>query len=272
MIFQYLGTAAAEGWPALFCHCDNCRRAGEAGGRNIRTRSQALLDGRLLIDFPPDTYQHLLHLGLPLRDIHSCLVTHAHSDHLYVDDLYMRKAKTYAILKDDTPFTVYGSGPTVAKLRDVAGQGIIRTAAITPFVPFAVEGYTVIPLPAAHAPDLEPVIFLVTDGERTVLYGNDTGYFPEETWTFFEKKRPHLDLLSLDCTGGILPGWRRGHMSLDVCAEVKARLADCGVVTDKSVCVVHHFSHNGGATYDELVPRAAEHGFLVSYDGMVIEL
>ena len=55
MKLQYFGTAAAEGWPALFCGCDACRRAREAGGRNIRTRSQALIDDKLLIDFPADT-------------------------------------------------------------------------------------------------------------------------------------------------------------------------------------------------------------------------
>ena len=60
MKLQYLGTAAAEGWPALFCDCESCRRARIVGGRNIRTRSQAMLDDRLLIDMPPDTYHHLL--------------------------------------------------------------------------------------------------------------------------------------------------------------------------------------------------------------------
>jgi len=40
MKFQYLGTAAAEGWPALFCNCDNCEKARKAGGKNIRIRTQ----------------------------------------------------------------------------------------------------------------------------------------------------------------------------------------------------------------------------------------
>lgn len=51
MKFQYFGTAAAEGWPALFCTCDNCRRAAKAGGRNLRTRSQAAVDDKLLSIF-----------------------------------------------------------------------------------------------------------------------------------------------------------------------------------------------------------------------------
>ena len=50
MEFQYLGTAAAEGIPALFCGCENCERSRKIGGRAIRTRSQAIIDGTLLID------------------------------------------------------------------------------------------------------------------------------------------------------------------------------------------------------------------------------
>ncbi|NLK39305.1 MAG: hypothetical protein GX303_03515 [Clostridiales bacterium] len=272
MKFQFLGTAAAESWPALFCVCDHCKRAEAAGGRNIRTRSQALVDDKLLIDFPPDTYLHIMRSGLPLRDIHSCIITHSHSDHLYVDDLYMRKKKTFAQLKDDIPFTVYGSAPTVEMLRDIAEKGIIKTVQFSPFVPFEVEGYTIPPLLAAHDPATEPVIFLISDGKRTVLYGNDTGYFPEQTWDYFRESGVRLDLLSLDCTGGTLLQWRKNHMSLDVCAEVKQRLCEYGVVTDKTISVVHHFSHNGIATYDEMVPLAKEQGFLVSYDGMIVNL
>ena len=52
MKILYMGTAAAEGWPALFCSCPICTHARKMGGHNLRTRTQALLDGSLLIDFP----------------------------------------------------------------------------------------------------------------------------------------------------------------------------------------------------------------------------
>lgn len=32
MEIQYLGTAAAEGLPALFCDCETCRKARNIGG------------------------------------------------------------------------------------------------------------------------------------------------------------------------------------------------------------------------------------------------
>ena len=78
MRLRYLGTAAAEGCPALFCTCPLCTSARQGGGRDVRTRSQALVDDTLLIDFPADTYHHALstpELNLPaLRHL---LITHS---------------------------------------------------------------------------------------------------------------------------------------------------------------------------------------------------
>ena len=56
MKLQYLGTAAAEGWPALFCACEACKKAEMLGGKNIRRRSGAILNDRVLIDFNADIF------------------------------------------------------------------------------------------------------------------------------------------------------------------------------------------------------------------------
>ena len=58
MKMTWLGTAAAEGWPALFCRCASCTESKKHGGKSIRSRSQSLVNGDLLIDFPADTYLH----------------------------------------------------------------------------------------------------------------------------------------------------------------------------------------------------------------------
>ena len=50
MKLQYLGTAAAECWPAIFCECPACLEAARRGGKNIRHRSGAIVDDRVLID------------------------------------------------------------------------------------------------------------------------------------------------------------------------------------------------------------------------------
>ena len=48
MKLLYLGTAAAEGIPAAFCSCPVCTNARRQKGRELRSRSQVLLDGELL--------------------------------------------------------------------------------------------------------------------------------------------------------------------------------------------------------------------------------
>ena len=110
MKIQILGTAAAEGWPALFCNCEACRRAREKGGKNIRTRAGTLIDDQLLIDFSADTYGNALRFGLDLSRIHTLLVTHDHEDHLYAEDLGTRYT-WFAHLDARSPETllVYGN-------------------------------------------------------------------------------------------------------------------------------------------------------------------
>jgi phosphoribosyl 1,2-cyclic phosphate phosphodiesterase len=276
MKFKYFGTAAAEGWPTLFCKCPACARARAAGGRNIRTRSQALIDDRLLIDFPADTYMHVLYQGLDLASVSTCIITHDHSDHLYAADFEMRR-QGFAYFSPERLLTVYGTQPAEAKVQsiidryDMTAQGRVAFQRVTPFEPFSADGYTMTPLRADHDPRCDPVIYLISDGAKNILYANDTGYFLAETWEYLERHHPHLDFISLDCTTGLKP-CGNNHMGLEMVAKVKHRLAQIGCVDDQTTCCVNHFSHNGLATYDEMVPLAAQRGFLVSYDGMTLEL
>lgn len=276
MKLKYLGTAAAEGWPALFCDCDNCRRAEAAGGRNIRTRSQSVIDGRLLIDFPADTYLHMLYHGLELRKIRDCIVTHDHSDHLYPADFGMR-GKMFANLDGESTFTLYGTEPTGEKVAPIVqrlkdqGSARLEYRKVEPFCGFTAAGYAITPLKADHAKLCQPVFYGISDGERSLLYANDTGYFPDETWEYLESHKPYYNLVSLDCTLELKP-CRNNHMDLETNEEVRDRLLQIGCADQKTVFVINHFSHNGGAIYDELVPIAQKMGFMVSYDGMEIEI
>ena len=63
MKLQYLGTAAAEGIPGLFCQCPMCQYARKTMGKEYRARSGAVVNDRLMIDFPPDVYATCLRVG-----------------------------------------------------------------------------------------------------------------------------------------------------------------------------------------------------------------
>jgi phosphoribosyl 1,2-cyclic phosphate phosphodiesterase len=44
MELLFLGTAAAEGIPSMYCNCDTCRIARIKKGKNIRNRSAVLIN------------------------------------------------------------------------------------------------------------------------------------------------------------------------------------------------------------------------------------
>ena len=279
MKLTYLGTAAAEGIPAIFCRCDVCRRASERGGRNIRTRSQALLDGRILIDFPPDTYWHTVRYGLDLTRISTLLITHVHTDHLYPGDLEMRNAG-YAHLPENAPrLTVYGSSdvePLIsAYSRSDAEYPLsfsIRT--VSPYQPFSPEeGYEVTALRAGHATP-HPYNYLIRRADRALLYAHDTAFPSEEVFEYLKNNHVRLSLVSLDCTfaAAVRDVPSKKHMTFAENVQTRRRLLDDGTADEKTVFVLNHFSHNGGSVlYDDFAPFAAEHGFLTSYDGFEIE-
>ena len=117
MKLKFLGTAAYEGVPSLFCDCEVCKKSAAAGGRNLRSRSQALLNDDLLIDFPADTVWHSQKYGLDWSKITDCIVTHSHSDHLYAADTAML-ANGYAHGESVLHFHCGESG--LNKLKEVA--------------------------------------------------------------------------------------------------------------------------------------------------------
>lgn len=276
MKLQYLGTGAAEGMPAIFCDCETCRTARERGGRNIRTRSQAIVDGVLLIDFPADTYYHFLTYGVPLTKIHSCLITHSHMDHLYAKEALMRLSQ-FSHLDDRTPLTFFSDASGCQKLDEENAphvkQDLIRTKKIPLCTPFEVEGYTVTALRAQHDPKSDPVVYLIEKDGRTLFYSNDTGGYPEESWEYLASLKKPIDLVSFDCTFGNKDTDDHGHMTVSRCIAARKRLQQIGAVSDKTVYVLNHFSHNGEVMlYEELSELVAKDGFLVSYDGMTVEV
>lgn len=276
MKLTYYGTAAAEGFPGIFCECEFCKRARSLGGKNLRSRSQALVDDSLLIDFPPDTLYHVYAFGLPLHKIHNVIVTHRHADHLYDNDFVQRR-ETYAYFDgEEFPLNIYGSQPTVDQISSrlqkagAAKQKRWELFELAPFETRRIGAHFVTPLKAKHDFSAYPYLYDISDGEKRILYGNDTGVFLDETWEYLEKARPRYALVSLDCTAGLIEVDYDCHMNLRQAAEVKARLIDMGCADRDTVFVVHHFSHNGGAVYDDFAPVAAEKGFLTSYDGMEV--
>ena len=277
MKLQYLGTAAAEGIPAIFCQCEICKKARGLGGKEIRTRSQALLDDRILIDFPADTYWHELAQNLGFAPIKHLLVTHTHSDHFYPKDLAMRK-KGFSYREDMGPITVYGSrevGQEMAHLLEEEKhkeQPELLFQEVQSLCPFAIEDYTILPFRSCHDPAAGPLCYIISHAGKTMLYGHDSGYYFDEVWKYMKEHAIHLDFASLDCTAACSFIDYDAHGNLERDAAIRDRLIQEGIADLKTVFCLNHFSHNGKKVlYQDFLPIARQAGFMVSYDGMTVE-
>ena len=285
MKLHYLGTGAAEGWPALFCNCAQCEAARELGGKNIRTRSQAIIytddidsdnpDDILLIDLPPDTYMHCLHQGLRLDKVGHLLITHSHNDHFCPTELHYR-CGIFANPMPPFPLNVYGNEHVEEKLNNALGHHDsnnwptgVQYNLVETFKPFQAGNFTVTPLLALHDRKERCLIYVIEHGGKRILYGNDTGIFPEETWDYIAGKP--FDLVSLDCTSGINKEGSN-HMGIPDAIEVEQLMVEANCLKPTAKIVLHHFSHNGGPYHELMLEKAAHYGFDVSYDGGVWEI
>ena len=133
-------------------------RIGEAarlGGRNIRTRSQTLVNHDLLIDLPPDTYYHKLMSGLDFSAVKYLFVTHWHMDHFYPQELTVR-GSFYSHQMTSSDLDIYCAAGTKALFDQVSWEAnketldSLRFHILSPFSPVQAGDYTVTPLPANH--------------------------------------------------------------------------------------------------------------------------
>lgn len=255
----------------MFCTCDNCNRARKAGGRNIRTRSQALINDDLLIDIPADTYAHVIYQGLDLSKVTDLLITHTHCDHYVPTELENRRL-TFAYLPDESSvLTVHGMSPAKDGLSTFINRPDvfrISYSEIIPFKEYTISNYRVIAYPADHDKSSGCVIYSISDGKKNILYANDTGYFPEETWEYMIDNRMLFDYVSLDCTC-IVQDVYRGHMGLKATYDAKERMIKEGLAHSNTIFALNHFSHNGVLTYDELTQKVGV-DFIVTYDGLEV--
>lgn len=278
MKFKYLGTAAAEGFPAVFCNCCYCQEARRLKGKNIRTRSQAIIDDKILLDFPGDTYYHALQFDLDLSKVKHVLVTHSHTDHFSIDDMVFR-GLAYAHNMVENKVCVYGN-EAVKKIFERVSQKMLQTikeyyefVLIKEYEKFFLDGYVVTPLRARHMENENCMIYLIQKDHVSILYCNDTGYLYEDVFDYLSENHIKLDLISLDCTMVNNPVKDTGsHMGFDGCNRVVLRLKELGVVNDSTQVYVNHFSHNGNPIHENLEMVAKEYNMKVSFDGLEIEL
>lgn len=277
MKLKFLGTAAAEAIPALWCECEVCRKAKKRGGREIRRRCGYLLDDDTLIDFGPDAFWQSIEFGIDLPEIRRIVFTHAHEDHLNPVDLYWRFSPCYSQVSK--PLTVIGSRRIFGQIIAYAGMANVsdfdtlhlRRVQASPGERLRDGDLELLPLRANHDPHSEPLIYVFTRGGKSILVANDTGWLSDESWKLLDGVK--LDAAVIESTCGILYAQcREGHMGAETSLAFRKRLVESGSLAPDAPVAVNHFSHNGGANHDELVNYFAPHGIEVAWDGFTLEV
>jgi Metal-dependent hydrolases of the beta-lactamase superfamily III len=90
MKLTFLGTAAGECYPALWCECPNCSYAREHKGQNIRLNSCVLVDDDTLLDMGSTCFSAAQRENINLTQVQRLFVTHTHLDHFYPQHLVWR--------------------------------------------------------------------------------------------------------------------------------------------------------------------------------------
>ena len=278
MKFKFLGTGAAEGFPAMYCGCAACEAARREGGKSLRTRSQAMIDDDFLIDYPSDSFAHAMQYRLRMDTIKYIFATHSHLDHFAPEDATMR-GLAFAHNIREPLVTVYGNeaikkvydwayGMMIGKIKDGYSFQLLQA-----YKPVQAGGYTVIPLPARHDPNENCFIFVIRKGGKTLLYGNDTGMLYEEVFDYLKREKIYFDMVTLDCTMVENPVSDEGsHMGIDGDVRVIKRFAENGNIDGKTLLFANHFSHNGDPRQERLEKLLQPHGIAPAYDGLEVEL
>lgn len=285
MKFQYLGTGAAEGVPAVFCRCPVCREIRRRGESEFHSRSQLLIDDEVCVDFPPDAYYHSLRFGAELAAVRYLLVTHSHMDHFYAHDFILRGYKYAA----EIPFKlqIFGNEEvkkvfdecTRREMRpDVLAQ--IEMTTVAPFVPFAFGRngeYTAVALKARHCKTECAYVYYLEKAGKAYLHLTDTGRLSEETLDFLEeyvrKRGKAISLVTFDSTFLFYEaGENARHMGLPDNAAMKEEFLRRKIADVHTVYVMTHYSHNNFPFKETLERAERKYGFRAAYDGMTLEI
>jgi phosphoribosyl 1,2-cyclic phosphate phosphodiesterase len=299
MKIKILGTAAAEAYPALFCDCENCTKARELGGKNIRCRSSALVNDDLLLDYGPDTTAQTLRYNVNLRKASNIFLTHSHNDHISMYDFQYRFPNFRGSRPVDKT-TIWGNptsidtflshlidgfkevfagslSPSTEEIEEELPDFLnLFTKRIEPHQTLEVDGkYIVYTINAHHKEPELSMNYLIqeinSDGSKgtVFLYGTDTGPWGDSEWEYLESLNLKIDIVALDCTVGVnKPG---GHHSNESFLEAKSQFEKRNLLSPDAIFYAHHFSHQANFVYDDLVEYMKPHNVKVTYDGLEIE-
>ncbi|MFZ4506287.1 MAG: MBL fold metallo-hydrolase [Fimbriimonas sp.] len=268
MNLRLLGTGAADGIPGMFASNRVCEVARTLGGKDVRSRSSAIIDDHILLDFGPDTWHQFAREGLRARDLSAVMFTHGHDDHFAVNEL---QYCMFPFVDDEiAPFAIYANPQVSARIWEKYPDWPLEVHAVHCEQTFVLGDYLITPIEANHKEDEESLNYIVERDGRRLLYATDTGIYPEHTFKFLKTQR--IDTLVIECTEGFKKTAYPGHLDIAQCVQMVSWMRQFGVLRPGSRVITTHHSHEGEATHGELEVELAKHGIEPGFDGMQIEV
>lgn len=289
LVMQFLGTGAGEGVPTPFCRCAICVHARKVKGKEIRLRSCFRLSEQVLIDFGPDILASCARLGTDLYDVKHILVTHTHSDHFQITNLFLKSMITRT---NKEKLHLYLNGDSFQILKAADGLGydgkddffteyldkhvVLHQLAF--WESYQVGDYTVTPVKGSHHAHYEKnsanYLIECKDG-RKLLYASDTGYYTEETFDFL--KNHQLDILIIEATFGSIDRGDTPYSHLDVRSVnyLMNKLYEQGTLQHTTKAYLTHINQEQHYTHEQMEDiysrSSTPYQVQVAYDGLIIE-
>lgn len=251
MELLFLGTGAADFLPSL---TDTDRFTVD---KDIRRSTVTLLNREVLIDCGPHLMDELQIHHVDAKKIRHILITHPHSDHFNPDCL-----RTLAI---HHPIHVWHSQdwklPQIEHVTEHPMQIGQR---------YRVGRFSVTPLAANH--DAGALHFSICGDKKRVFYGCDGAWLLHDTYYYMRKKQ--YDCMILDATVGDYEGDYRmaEHNSIPMIRSMCKSLLRWEAMNADTKIVLDHLARTLHKSHADTCQRVAQDGYMVAFDGMVLEI
>lgn len=266
----FLGTSAAEALPGVFCNCAHCRRAIQAGGKNLRLRSSVLVNDELLIDLSPDFACFRVKYGLDVSRLKAVLITHTHQDHFSPQVL----SYNCSSFSENPVRLEFFMSPYAAQMmretryeKECFWQNVGVTE-VEPYKQYGFESYRITPIEASHNQP-QSLFYLIEHGGSSLLYATDTGAILPGAEEFLAGKR--LDIVCLDATSGKNHGKPHRHLGFEDIIGIKQKLTEKGCCGEGTLFLATHFTHFIGMLHEEIEEYFRPYGIIPAYDGLTVE-
>jgi phosphoribosyl 1,2-cyclic phosphate phosphodiesterase len=272
MKITFLGTSAGEEYPGAWCECENCAKAREWGGKNIRRNSCAVIDGDIMIEMGKTAHIQAERFNINLRKIKTLLLTHSHGDHLSTHTLWSRQAVHGFELPE---LNIFGSRQVYdfisADDKIDLKQAKINFNIVEPFNEYHSGDLKIYTLDGRHDDrGSNSVNYIITRKNIAFAYLSDTGYPFDKTLEAIKNYK--YDFIITEGTSGLggSPD-NNSHMNIEDNTRLLEFFSADNLWKNTPDYYVTHVAPHWCPPHDEYAPLLEAKGLKLAYDGLVIE-